>query len=179
MQLRTMRFAAFVCVVDTDRQQSRRGSDRVYVREFTMRYRSVAMSVAVLALAPIAVADAQSVYVAPGGVYVASGNVYVTPAPGPYGAPVPGVADPTSAYPPPPYGAPATVYAAPPAVYGEPAPPAYGAPLSAYGAVPGRAYVVREPGYGVRHRALAPTEAYATELPPRPPAPVPYGARRW
>ena len=68
--LRAMRFAAFVCVVDTDRQQSRRGSDRMYVREFTMRYRSVLMSVAALALPPIAVADAQSVYVAPGGVYV-------------------------------------------------------------------------------------------------------------
>jgi hypothetical protein len=81
--LRAMRFAAFVCVVDTDRQQSRRGSDRMYVREFTMRYRSVLMSVAALALPPIAVADAQSVYVAPGGVYVASGNVYVTPAPRP------------------------------------------------------------------------------------------------
>jgi len=96
-------------------------------------------------------ADAQSVYVAPGGVCVPSGNVYLAPAPAPYGAPVPGVAGP------------ATVYAPPPA-YGAPAP----------------AYVGREPAYVVRERILAPTEAYAVELPPRPPVPVPYAGRlRW
>src|SRR5262245_56260433 len=96
------------------------------------------MCVAALSCAPISMADAQSVYVAPGGVCVASGNVYLAPAPAPYGAPVPGVAGP------------ATVYAPPPA-YGAPAP----------------VYVGREPAYVVRERILAPTEAYAVELPPR------------
>src|SRR5262245_54311929 len=66
------------------------------------------MCVAALSCAPISMADAQSVYVAPGGVCVASGNVYLAPAPAPYGAPVPGVAGPATVYAPPPaYGAPA------------------------------------------------------------------------
>jgi hypothetical protein len=138
-----------------------------------MRYRSVAMCVAALSCAPISMADAQSVYVAPGGVYVASGNVYVAPAPAPYGAPVPGVAGPATVYAPPPayYGAPGPVYAAPP--------PAYGAPAAVYGA-PASVYVGREPAYVVRGHILGPTEAYAAELPPRPPAPIPYNLRpRW
>ena len=47
-----------------------------------MRYRSFAFAVATLSSTHVAtVADAQSVYVAPGGVYVAGGPVYVTPAP--------------------------------------------------------------------------------------------------
>jgi hypothetical protein len=130
-----------------------------------MRYRSIVMCAAALSCAPISIADAQSVYVAPGGVYVASGNVYVTPAPAPYGAPVPGVGGPPSVYPPPPYGAPGPVYAAPPSAY-------YGAPATIYAAPP--------PAYVMRGRILGPTEVYAAELPPRPPAPIPYNLRpRW
>jgi hypothetical protein len=45
-----------------------------------MSYRSLALVVAFLSL-HVASADAQSVYVAPGGVYVGGGPVYVIPAP--------------------------------------------------------------------------------------------------
>jgi hypothetical protein len=99
----------------------------------------------------VASADAQSVYVAPGGVYVANGPVYVTPAPnigpGPYVAP-------TNGY----YGPPAVVAPAP-AV----------APTVVYG--PNGGYYNGGGYYG------APVSAYAAELPPRPPVAVPYGAR--
>jgi hypothetical protein len=164
------------------------------IKEFTMRYRSVAMSVAALSLAQISVADAQSVYVAPGGVYIANGNVYVAPAPAPYGPLAPGVAAPASVYVAPGNGAPVAVYAAPPAGYGPPAPvyaapaPAYGgtvyaAPAPAYGGgtVYGApAYVERAPAYVVRERVVPPLSAYAAEIAPRPPAPVPYyGRGRW
>jgi hypothetical protein len=165
-----------------------------------MRYRSLALSLAALSLAPITTADAQSVYVAPGGVYVANGNVYVAPAPTPYGPAAPGVVAP-SVYGPSVYGVPpqvtvevpaevpaevypaplsaygASVYAAPPPAYNN-APvygaPAYGAPVYAAPRV-----VAREPAYVVRGRPLTPIEAYAAEVAPRPPAPVPYGVRRW
>jgi hypothetical protein len=146
-----------------------------------MRYRSVAMSVAALSLAHVSMADAQSVYVAPGGVYVASGNVYVAPPPTPYGAPGVGVA-PSVYVQPGGYGAPISAYAAtPPAYYGAP-PAVYAAPPAAYGAPPA---VYAAPGYGqsgyvVRERVVAPIDAYAAEIPPRPPAPVPYyGRPRW
>ena len=149
-----------------------------------MRYRSVAMSVAALSFAHVSLADAQSVYVAPGGVYVASGNVYVAPAPTPYGAP--GVAPSVYAAPGG-YGAPVSVYAAtPPEYYGAP-PGVYAAPPAAYGAPPAvyAAPGYGQPGYGqsgyvVRERTIAPIDAYAAEIPPRPPAPVPYyGRPRW
>jgi hypothetical protein len=143
-----------------------------------MRYRSVALSAAALALAPISSVDAQSVYVAPGGVYVASGNVYVAPPPpAPYGA-APGVGAPAAVYAPP-YGSPpVSVYAAPPA-YGPPPVPAYAAAPPAYGA-PATVYAAPGPGYVVRERIYAPTDAYAADYPPRPPAPIPYGGRpRW
>jgi hypothetical protein len=146
-----------------------------------MRYRSVALSAAALALAPISSADAQSVYVAPGGVYVASGNVYVAPPPpAPYGPPVPGVGGPAAVYTAPPYGPPpVSVYAAPPPAYGPPPVSAYAAVPPAYGA-PATVYAAPSPGYVVRERILAPTDAYAAEYPPRPPAPIPYGGRpRW
>jgi hypothetical protein len=161
-----------------------------------MKYRSLAMSVAALSFAQVSVADAQSVYVAPGGVYVASGNVYVQPAPGPYEAP--GVAAPSSYYGPSVYGAPVSVYAAqPPAVYGAPGPvyaappaaygapgPVYAAPPAGYGAPPAvyapTGYIERDPGYVTRERVIAPTAAYAAEVAPRPPAPVGYyGRPRW
>ena len=143
---------------------------------------AVLASAAALAFAPFS-ANAQSVYVAPGGVYIASGPVYVTPAaPGPYGPPAPLVPAPTSAYVPPPvYGPPAPVYAAPttydaPAVvYATPAPVYQQGPLYQQGPVyqqgPYQQGPVYQPGYDA-------VEAYAAV--PRPPAPVPYRARyRW
>src|SRR5437870_7819865 len=97
-----------------------------------MNYRSLALAVAALSSIHVASADAQSVYVAPGGVYVGSGPVYVIPAPN-NGAPR--YVAPTYGYE---YGPPAVMTPGP-AGY-------YGAPLS----------------------------GYAAELPPRPPAAVPY-----
>lgn len=109
-----------------------------------MSYRSLALAVATLASMHVASADAQSVYVAPGGVYVAGGPVYVIPAPNngvaPYVAPTNGYG----------YGPPAIVAPAPPVV----------APTTFYGQNGGY--------YG------APILAYEPELPPRPPLAVPY-----
>jgi hypothetical protein len=154
----------------------------------TMRYRSLAFAVATLSSTQFAtVADAQSVYVAPGGIYVASGPVYVTPAPS-YGAPP--YAAPAPTYGAPPYATPGPAYAVPP--YVAPAPgyasPAYLAPAPAYAApayvAPAPAYAApvyverepayREPAYVVRERRGPPLSAYAAELPPRPPVAVPY-----
>jgi hypothetical protein len=45
-----------------------------------MKYRSLAFTVAAFSSLHVASADAQSVYVAPGGVYVGAGPVYVIPA---------------------------------------------------------------------------------------------------
>ena len=149
-----------------------------------MRYRSLAMSVAALLFAQVSIADAQSVYVAPGGVYVApGGNVYVTPAPSPYyGAPAPGVVAP-SVYAPPVNGAPVALYAeqpplyaAPGPVYAAPPPAVYAAPPAAY-APPLYAQGAYQGGYVVRERIVAPIDAYASAVVPRPPAPVPYYGR--
>jgi hypothetical protein len=56
-----------------------------------MSYRSLALAVAAFSSIQVASADAQSVYVAPGGVYIGGGPVYVIPAPNngaaPYVAP--------------------------------------------------------------------------------------------
>jgi hypothetical protein len=46
-----------------------------------MNYRPLALMIAALSIAHITTADAQSVYVAPGGVYIGGGPVYVIPAP--------------------------------------------------------------------------------------------------
>ena len=46
-----------------------------------MNYRSLALAIAALSAAHITSADAQSVYVAPGGIYIGGGPVFVTPAP--------------------------------------------------------------------------------------------------
>src|SRR6266700_2191078 len=86
-----------------------------------MSYRSLALAVAAFSSRHVASADAQSVYVAPGGVYVGGGPVYVIPAPNngapPYAAPTYGYE----------YGPPAVV--AP--TYGyEYGPPAVAAPYS-------------------------------------------------
>jgi len=121
-----------------------------------MSYRSVALAVAAFSSMHVASADAQSVYVAPGGVYIGGGPVYVIPAPNngaaPYGAP-PYVA-PTYGYE---YGPPAVV-APPPAVV---APTIYG-PNGGYYGGPNRGY------YG------PPLSVYAAEPAPRPPVAVPY-----
>jgi len=141
-----------------------------------MMYRSLALAIAALSSTQIATAEAQSVYVAPGGIYVQSARLFVNPAP--YGSPAPLVPGPAYGppavfVPGPAYGAPA--YGAP--AYGAPAyiqpAPAYGAP--AYGEPPD--YVEPELAYVARERMyLAPT-AYAKEIAPRPPASVP-NARR-
>ena len=123
-----------------------------------MSYRSLVLAVAAFASMHVASADAQSVYVAPGGVYVGGGPVYVIPAPNngapPYAAPTygyeygpPAVVAPTYGYE---YGPPAVVAPGPAVV----------APTTVYG--PNGGY------YG------APLSAYAAELPPRPPVAVPY-----
>src|SRR5947209_12924010 len=97
-----------------------------------MSYRSLALVVAAFSSIHVASADAQSVYVAPGGVYVGSGPVYVIPAPNngapPYVAPTYGYE-----YGPPAVVAPGPAVVAPTTVYG-PNGGYYGAPLSAYGA---------------------------------------------
>ena len=58
-----------------------RGRDLVglYDQELRMNYRLLALAIAGLSFAQIATADAQSVYVAPGGVYIGGGPVYVLP----------------------------------------------------------------------------------------------------
>src|SRR5437899_9323127 len=93
-----------------------------------MSYRSLVLAVAAFSSMHVASADAQSVYVAPGGVYVGGGPVYVIPAPnngaGPYVAP--------TEYGPPAMVTPAPAVVAPTTVYG-PNGGYYGAPLSAYG----------------------------------------------
>jgi hypothetical protein len=101
--------------------------------------------------------SAQSVYVAPGGVYIASAHVHVGT---------------DNGYPA--YGAPDATYSAP-----YPAPPAY---LPGY-VPPGQVY--RAPTFYEGYRSVYPARpayvdqseypyTYAEELPPRPPAPVPY-----
>jgi hypothetical protein len=124
-----------------------------------MRYAAFIVALGALWSSRASAGELQSVYVAPGGVYVASANVHV-------GA--------ENGYPA--YGAPGPTYYAP-----QYAPPAY-----APGYVPpGRVY--RAPAYYEGYRSLYPAQPayidpslysypYAGELPPRPPAPVPYNS---
>jgi hypothetical protein len=132
-----------------------------------MSYRSLALLVAAFSSMHVANADAQSVYVAPGGVYVGGGPVYVIPAPNngaaPYVAPTYGYE-----YAPPAVVAPAPAVVAPTTVYGPNggyyAPAPLVAPTTVYG--PNGGYY------------SAPLSAYAAEPSPRPPVAVPYSGRR-
>ena len=79
-----------------------------------MGHRSLVLAIAAFSSLHVADANAQSVYVAPGGVYVGGGPVYVTPAPPtPYAAPTYGYG----------YAPPAVVAPAPsivaPTMYGQ------------------------------------------------------------
>jgi hypothetical protein len=134
-----------------------------------MKYRSLAFTVAAFSSLHVASADAQSVYVAPGGVYVGAGPVYVIPAATNGAAPC---VAPTNGYecgppvvvaPPPAVVAPTAVYSPNGAYYGEPNGAYYGGPNGAY--------------YGASIRAHhgVPVVAYASERVPRPFVGVPYG----
>ncbi len=125
-----------------------------------MRSSTFVLALGALWSTQVSAGELQSVYVAPGGVYIASAHVHVGTENG-YPA----------------YDAPGDAYYAPPHV-----PPAY-----APGYVPpGQIY--RAPayyeGYGSAYPAppayIATPDypyTYAEELPPRPPAPVPYNGR--
>src|SRR3954469_11365921 len=95
-----------------------------------MSYRTLALAVAALTPMHFATANAQPVYVAPGGVYIGAGPVYVIPAPNYAGA---GYGAPTysNEYGPPLVAAPHAVVA--PTEYGSGG-GYYGTPLSTYGA---------------------------------------------
>jgi hypothetical protein len=78
---------------------------------------------------------------------------------------------------PPVYVTPGPVYgAAPPVVYAAP-PAAYAPPLYAQGSYQAGYQGGYQGGYVARQRVVAPIDAYASTVVPRPPAPVPYYAR--
>jgi hypothetical protein len=118
-----------------------------------MRYGIFILALGVLWSSQVSAGELQSVYVAPGGVYIASAHVHVGTENG---------------YPT--YGAPGATYYAPPAYA-----PGY--------VPPGQVY--RAPAFYEGYRSVYPAPPayidrseypynYAEELPPRPPAPVPY-----
>ena len=123
-----------------------------------MRYGIFVLALGVLWSSQVSAGELQSVYVAPGGVYIASAHVHVGTENG---------------YPT--YGGPGATYYAPPAYA-----PSYAPPRQVY----------RAPAFYEGDRSVYPAPrayidhseypyAYAEELPPRPPAPVPYnGAAR-
>jgi hypothetical protein len=135
-----------------------------YDQELRMNYRSLALAIASLSFAQIATADAQSVYVAPGGVYIGGGPVYVLPGNGNGGYVEPtlgGVVGPTP-------------YLAPTAVYGN-----GGGYYNGGGYINGNGnggyYNGNGDGYGgAVLSAYGRARLYGGELPPRPPALVPY-----
>ena len=90
-----------------------------------MSNRSLGLAIALLSSIQVTNADAQSVYVAPGGIYIGAGPVYVTPAPSEGGY---GYGPPAIVAPPPVVAAPTTIHG-PYGVY-------YDAPLSAYAGAP-------------------------------------------
>jgi hypothetical protein len=123
-----------------------------------MRYGIFILALGGLWSSQVSAGELQSVYVAPGGVYIASAHVHVGTENG----------NPT-------YGPPGAAYYAPPAYA-----PGY--------VPPGQVY--RAPAFYEGYRSVYPAPpayadhsghpyTYAEELPPRPPAPVPYyGATR-
>ena len=122
-----------------------------------MRYGTFILALGALWSSQVSAGELQSVYVAPGGVYIASAHVHVGTENG-YPA----------------YGAPGATYYAPPHL-----PPAY---VPGY-VPPGQVY--RAPAFYEGYRSAYPGQpayvdrsdyaySYAQELPPRPPAPVPY-----
>jgi hypothetical protein len=109
-----------------------------------MRYGFV-LALGILWSSQVSAGELQSVYVAPGGVYIASAHVHVGTENG-YPA----------------YGAPGATYYAPHAYA-----PGYVPPGPVY----------RTPTFYEGYRSAYPADysyTYAEELPPRPPAPVPY-----
>src|SRR5262245_1041330 len=128
-----------------------------------MIYRSLLAFVALTSV-QVATADAQTVYVAPGGMYVATARVVVRPDPyGPYAQPGPVYGAPPYVAPGPVYGPPAVVapgpiyappvVAAPEPLYPPPAVVAPG-PISVYGGAapvygPAPVYDEEEPTYVV------------------------------
>jgi len=132
-------------------------------------YRSLALAAAALS-AHVATAEAQSVYVAPGGVYAPASHIYVKPgAYGTYGVPDPTYAP--SVYGPAPFVTSDPVYVEPGPVYGA---PGYAGNVYA----PPRVYVEPEPAYFARERTVVAPLSYAQEIAPRPPVAVPYGRGR-
>ena len=122
-----------------------------------MRCNVFFLALGVLWSSQVSAGELQSVYVAPGGVYIASPHVHVGTE---NGYPAYGVPDAD-------YYAP---YSAPPTYA-----PGYVPPGQIYRAP--SFYEGYWPGYPARPAYIDPSEydAYAEELPPRPPAPVPYG----
>ena len=119
-----------------------------------MRYPILLVALGALASSQVSAGEMQSVYVAPGGIYIASGHVHV------------GAENGYPAYGTPQYYAPL------------PAPSAYAPPY-----VPGRLYSAPTYDEGYRSAYPAPPAyierseyayTYAEDLPPRPPAAVPY-----
>jgi hypothetical protein len=121
-----------------------------------MRYGIFILALGVLSPSQVSAGELQSVYVAPGGVYIASAHVHVGTENG---------------YPT--YGAPGSTYYAPPAYAPGYVPPGqvYRAPPASYEGY--RSVYPAPPAY-VDHSGYS--YSYAEELPPRPPAPVPYNS---
>ena len=118
-----------------------------------MRYRTLILALGALSSSQVSAGEFQSVYVAPGGVYIASAHVHVGTENG---------------YPT--YGAPGARYYEPPAYAPGYVPPGqvYRAPAIYEGY---RSVYPAPPAY-IDHSEYS--YSYAEELPPRPPAPVPY-----
>ena len=140
-----------------------------------MNCRSLAFTVAAFSSLHVASADAQSIYVAPGGVYVGAGPVYVIPATNgaaPCVAPTNGYqcGPPVVVAPPPAVVAPTAVYSSNGAYYGEPNGVYDGEPNGDYYSSPNGAYY----GASIRAHRGVPVVAYVPERAPRPIVSVPY-----
>ena len=126
-----------------------------------MRYGIFVLALGLVWSSQASAGELQSVYVAPGGVYIASANVHVGTGSGypTYGAP-------GAAY----YGPYDTAPAYAPGYVAPPPGPIYRAPAYYEGEGYGSVYS-RRPAY------IDQSYMHAEELPPRPPAPVPYNNR--